>query len=386
MITDRAALEQYAARVASGSGPLAVDAERASGYRYSQRAYLVQLRREGAGTALIDPIALPDLTLIQEATDGVEWILHAATQDLACLAEVGLRPSSLFDTELAGRLLGRERVSLAALVASELGETLEKGHGATDWSVRPLTAAQCRYAALDVELLIELRDRLDGELVDAGKREYAEQEFTALLSFAPRDRGEDGWRRTSGIHRLRRPRALAIVRELWWTRDTLARSRDIAIGRVLPDAAIVAAAQAEPGSMDALSALPEFAGRGPRRHLREWWAAVQRAEALPVDELPPAALPASGPPQVRSWAERNPPAHARLEAARSALAALADQLQMPVENLISPDPVRRICWEPPAPGEVSRTLSELGVRPWQIAFTLEPLEEALRATPKATGE
>ena len=190
---------------------MALDAERASGYRYSQRAYLVQIRRVGAGTALIDPIAVPDLSAIQEATADVEWILHAATQDLACLGEIGLRPSALFDTELAGRLLGRDRVSLGALVASELGLGLEKGHGATDWSVRPLSAAQLRYAALDVEVLVELRDLMERDLVAAGKWEYARQEFEALLSFAPRDRGEEAWRRTSGIHRLRKPRDLAAV-------------------------------------------------------------------------------------------------------------------------------------------------------------------------------
>ena len=122
IITTESELTAYAQRLAAGTGPLALDAERASGYKYSQRAYLVQLRREGAGIALIDPICLPDLSVIQAATEGVEWILHAATQDLACLAEIGLRPALLFDTELAGRLLGREKVGLAALVAAELGE------------------------------------------------------------------------------------------------------------------------------------------------------------------------------------------------------------------------------------------------------------------------
>ena len=392
VIADASSLAAFAERLARGSGPLAVDAERASGYRYSQRAYLVQIRRAGAGTGLIDPIAVPDLGPVQEATESVEWILHAATQDLPCLADVGMRPTALFDTELAGRLLGRERVSLAALVASELGQTLEKGHGATDWSVRPLSAAQCRYAALDVELLIELRDVLDDELVQAGKRDFAQQEFDALLSFTPKDRGDDPWRRTSGIHRLRKPRALAVVRELWWARDEVARRRDIAVGRVLPDAAIVAAAQAEPASPDALGALPAFTGRGARRHLRTWWEAVQRAQALAPEDLPPASSPAAGLPQVRAWAERNPPAYARLEAARTGLAAVAADLGMPVENVISPEPVRRVCWEPPGDGSLAATLADLGARPWQIDLALPVLEGALlaapeeRATPKVTGE
>lgn len=381
IIITHEALEAYAAMLASGTGPLAVDAERASGYRYSQRAYLVQLRREGAGTALIDPIPLPDLSVIQDATADVEWILHAASQDLGCLADLNLRPAALFDTELAGRLLGRERVSLAALVMSELGQLLEKGHGATDWSVRPLTGAQLRYAALDVELLIELRDIMDSELVAAGKRDYAAQEFNALLSFAPRERGEEEWRRTSGIHRIRKPRALAVVRSLWLARDDIAQSRDVAVGRVLPDAAIVAAATSVPADIEALAAMKEFSGRGASRYIRRWWTAISEALALSVAQLPLAATPQGGPPQPRSWADRDPAAFARLEAARTSMAALAESEHMPVENLLTPDLVRRLCWTPPADGDVPAALAAMGARPWQIDLTSPGLVLALQAVP-----
>jgi ribonuclease D len=387
VLTTTAEVEAYAARLAGGTGPLALDAERASGYRYGQRAYLVQLRRVGAGTALIDPIGVSDLSAIQDATEGVEWILHAATQDLACLAEVGLFPTALFDTELAGRLLGRERVSLATLVQSELGEVLEKGHGATDWSIRPLTAAQLRYAALDVELLVELRDVMAAALDEAGKTEIARQEFEALVSFAPRERGEDEWRRTSGIHRIRKPRTLAIVRSLWLTRDDIARRRDIAIGRILPDSALVAAAQANPTSADALASLKEFNGRGAHRYLNRWWAAIAEANALPLTELPASSTPPTGPPQPRTWADRDPEAFARLSSARTALADIAEALTMPVENLISPDAVRRLCWTPPEPADlagVRAALAEAGARSWQVDLTAEGLCSALTARPAAT--
>jgi ribonuclease D len=392
VITDADSLGRYAALLAQGTGPLALDAERASGYRYSQRAYLVQIRRVGAGTALIDPIAVPDLSPVQDATEGVEWILHAATQDLPCLAEVGLRPTRLFDTELAGRLLGRERVSLAALVQSELGEVIEKGHGATDWSIRPLTAAQLRYAALDVELLVELRDAMDEALHEAGKDEIARQEFESLLSFTPRERGEDEWRRTSGIHRIRKPRTLAVVRALWHARDEIAQERDIAVGRILPDASIVAAAQAAPTSVSELAALKEFNGRGAHRYLSKWWAAIAAAEALPVSELPASSIPAGGPPPPRSWSDRDPDAFARLSAARTALSALAEGIGMPVENLMSPDAVRRLCWTPPDPLEpeaVGGYLASLGARPWQVEICLPDLCRCLAETAppnEVTGE
>lgn len=383
------AVEAYAQLLASGSGPLALDAERASGYRYSQRAYLVQLRREGAGTALIDPLATPDLSPIQEATSGVEWILHAATQDLPCLRELGLIPSSLFDTELAGRLLGRERVSLGALVSSELGAHLEKGHGATDWSVRPLTTAQLRYAALDVELLIELRDHMAKELAEAGKDEWARQEFTALLDFRPRERGADEWRRTSGMHKIRKARALAIVRALWLCRDEVARRSDIAQGRILPDAAIVAAATAMPVTMDALGALPEFRGRGQQRRLRTWWAAIEGALALPESELPGPPPASDAPPPPRSWADRDPAAFARLQAAKTVLSAAVDRTGTPAENLCTPELIRRICWQPPAEttaSAIEASLLALGARPWQASLLGADLAYAMTYAPQVLVE
>lgn len=377
VIVDARDLQAYADRLASGTGPLAIDAERASGFRYSQRAYLVQLRRVGAGTALVDPIAVPNLTPIQDATSGTEWILHAATQDLACLREVGLVPSSLFDTELAGRLLGRERVSLAALVESELGAHLEKGHGAADWSARPLTAAQLRYAALDVELLIELRDALERALADAGKLAWAREEFAALCTFMPRERGEEAWRRTSGMHRVRKPRALAVVRELWRERDRVAERADIAPGRVLPDAAIIAAATAMPPDADALSTLPEFRTRGAQRRLRTWWSAIERALVMPEDDLPASSLPPSGPPPPRAWAEKRPEAAARLEPVRAALAELSESAGMPVENLLLPELVRRACWEGVAPADLPAFLAAGGARPWQIGLAGAAVAKAL---------
>ncbi|HEV2087637.1 MAG TPA: ribonuclease D, partial [Cryptosporangiaceae bacterium] len=199
-------LAAAAARLAGGTGPVAVDAERASGYRYGQRAYLVQLRREGAGTVLVDPLPFDDLAVIDTAVADAEWVLHAASQDLACLGELGMRPRRLFDTELAGRLAGFERVGLGAMVERVLGFTLEKGHSAADWSTRPLPRAWLTYAALDVELLIELRDALAAELQSQGKASWAEEEFAALAASKPAAARTEPWRRTSGIHRVRSAR------------------------------------------------------------------------------------------------------------------------------------------------------------------------------------
>nr|BFE81474.1 hypothetical protein GCM10020093_040750 [Planobispora longispora] len=182
VIDDAAGLARVVRAFAEGAGPVAVDAERASGYRYSGRAYLVQLRREGAGSALIDPIRCPDLSELDAALAGAEVVLHAASQDLPCLAELGFHPRELFDTELAGRLLGYERVGLGMMVENVLGFRLEKGHSAADWSTRPLPEDWLRYAALDVEVLVELRNALHKELADSGKLEWAREEFAWVLA------------------------------------------------------------------------------------------------------------------------------------------------------------------------------------------------------------
>jgi ribonuclease D len=366
--------------LAGGRGPVAVDAERASGYRYGQRAYLVQLRRMDAGTVLIDPVPCPDLSALHTALAGTEMVLHAATQDLPCLAELGLVPDRLFDTELAGRLLGYPRVGLGTMVETVLGFTLEKGHSAADWSTRPLPADWLRYAALDVELLVELRDALRAELDDAGKLTWAEEEFAAILAAPPKEPRQDPWRRTSGIHRLRTRRSLAVVRELWTSRDRIARDRDLSPGRVLPDAAIVEAALQLPRTPDDLAALPAFRGRNPRRHAAAWFRAVQRGRTLPDTALPEHSLPGEGPPPAHRWAERDPAAAERLSATRAVVAVLADEHTMPTENLLQPDVVRRLAWSPPetiTPESVGVALTALGSRSWQVELTAMPLARAL---------
>ncbi|MHA6630719.1 HRDC domain-containing protein [Pseudonocardia sichuanensis] len=384
VVADGAALARTAEAVAAGTGPVAVDAERASGFRYSQRAYLVQLRRAGAGTALVDPIPLgSDLSALAPALSGPEWVLHAANQDLACLAETGLRPSALFDTELAGRLAGLPRVGLGPLVEQLLGLSLEKGHGAADWSRRPLPEDWLVYAALDVEVLVELRDVLAALLTEQGKLEWAVQEFEAVRTAPPPLPRAEPWRRLSGVHKLRKPKLLAAARTLWEARDRLAAERDIAPGRILPDAAIVAAAAAQPESPQALAAMPTFRGRAQRRLTSYWFAALAQAAALDPAEYPRASPPSDGPPPVSRWADRDPDAAARLAAARAAVAAVGEQWNVPVENLLLPDLLRRLCWSPPADGDVRAAMRAGGAREWQVDLLGADLEKALatRATP-----
>lgn len=293
VIDDGAGLAEAASRLAAGHGPVAVDVERASGFRYSQRAYLVQVYRRGAGVFLFDPPPIGDFGALQQVIGGVEWVLHAASQDLPSLREIGLDPVGIFDTELAARLLGHERVGLGAVVEDTLGITLAKAHSASDWSVRPLPQSWLEYAALDVEHLVDVRDKLVAELEEQGKNEFAAQEFRAVLEREPKPPREEPWRRLSGLHTVRGRKALAVARELWSAREEYAREEDVAPGRLVPDRALVAAVLADPTSKSALAAVKDFTGRASRTQLDRWWAAIEAGRA--VTQLPSSARAAATP-------------------------------------------------------------------------------------------
>ncbi|GAA2014571.1 HRDC domain-containing protein [Microbacterium ulmi] len=388
VISDAETLVSAARTLAQGVGPAAVDVERASGFRYSQRAYLVQVFRRGAGVFLFDPPAIGDFTALADAIGAEEWVLHAASQDLPSLRELGLEPSSIFDTELAARLLGHERVGLGAVVEDTLGVTLAKAHSASDWSTRPLPQAWLEYAALDVEHLVDVRDVLVAELAEQGKTAFAEEEFRAVLERVPKPPREEPWRRLSGLHTVRGRRSLAVARSLWEAREEYAQEQDVSPGRLVPDRSLVAAVLADPATKQDLAKLREFTGRASRSELDRWWAAIERGRSdriLPTERGPGGdSLP---PP--RAWPDRNPEADARLKAARPLVEQLAEQLRMPTENLLTPELLRRVAWSPPAvvtAASVGDALLELGARRWQIDQTAQGIADAFVSSVQALSE
>ncbi|MGN6760917.1 MAG: HRDC domain-containing protein [Leifsonia sp.] len=372
VIDTRAGYFAAVERIAAGEGPIAVDAERASGFRYSQRAYLIQVFRRGSGTFLLDPPAIGRFDELNEAMHDDEWVLHAATQDLTCLREVGLDPSIIFDTELAARLLGMPRVGLGTVVEELLGIHLAKEHSAADWSTRPLPEPWLNYAALDVELLPDLRDAIAALLEEAGKLDIARQEFTDELVRDLTPVRHEPWRRLSGIHSIRGLRNLAVARELWLSRDALARELDTAPGRLVPDASLTAAAKAMPESKRALAALREFTGRASRTELDRWWAAIEAGRT--TNDLPVLRGNGETLPPPRAWSDRNPEADGRLKAARAALTLVSEERAIPLENLLTPDTLRRVAWTPPGeitPESIGEALAAHGARPWQVEATAQ---------------
>lgn len=381
VLVDQDDLHRAVEALADGTGPVAVDVERASGYRYSQRAYLVQVFRRDAGVFLFDPPAIGDFTALQEAIGGEEWILHAASQDLPSLRELALEPPSIFDTELASRLLGHEHVGLGAVVEDTLGVTLAKAHSAADWSTRPLPQPWLEYAALDVVYLPDVRDALARELDATHKADFAAEEFSAELSRPPKPAREDPWRRLSGLHTVRGRRAFAIARELWTAREDYAREQDVSPGRLVPDRSLVAAIRADPKSKGELAGVKEFNGRASRSQLDRWWTAIERGRAS--SDLPLERVRGDGLPPVRSWHERHPEAERRIKAARPVVEAHATALHMPPENLLTPELLRRVAWAPREPlsaETVGAQLTDLGARHWQIEETAQLIADAFVAS------
>ena len=363
--------------IEAGHGPIAIDAERASGFRYSQRAYLIQVFRRGSGVFLFDPPAIGSLAELDAAIRDEEWVLHAASQDLACLREVGLDPTRIFDTELGARLAGLPRVGLGAVVEDLLGIHLAKEHSAADWSTRPLPQSWLVYAALDVELLPDLRDAMAALLDEAGKTEIASQEFSAVLLREAKVVTGEYWRRLSGLHTVRGARNLAVARELWEARDAFAREIDTAPGRLVPDASLIAAAKVMPDSRHGLASLREFNGRASRSELPRWWAAVEAGRI--TEDLPALRVASDAIPPPRVWSDRNPEADRRLKAARAAITLVSTEVDIPVENVLTPELLRRLAWTPPQPLDlegVRDRLVGLGARPWQVDVIAQVILDA----------
>jgi ribonuclease D len=386
VISDESAFEDALAKLALGDGPFAVDAERASGFKYSARAYLIQIKRHGGGLHLIDPIPFgPHHRLFVKLNDLLrsdEVILHASTQDLPCLRELGIDPEELFDTELGGRIAGLPRVGLGPLLESLLEVSLAKEHSAADWSQRPLPQEWLNYAALDVEVLVELRNKVYALLESSNKLEWAREEFQAILNAPPPPPRIDPWRRTSGMHKIKKASQLAIVRALWTVRNEIAQEIDISQGRLLSDAAIVelaAIAHLKPlmTKKDLERALRPIGLRARwLENAASWISAISDALALSEEQWPKVRTDSDSLPPIKIWRERFPEKYAPLTHAKARLTAKAQELSMPLENMITPEYIRRICWNSPK-GEVSAALSDLGARNWQIEIAAPILEAAL---------
>ncbi|MDO5048416.1 MAG: HRDC domain-containing protein [Actinomycetaceae bacterium] len=374
-------LKDAASRLAKSEMPVAVDVERASGFRYSDRAYLVQIRREDVGTFLIDADALPQLDILNEALSNAVWILHAADQDIPSLRGANLFPPEVFDTEVAAQLLGYERIGLAAVCEEVLGVTLDKEHQASDWSVRPLPHAWLRYAALDVELLTALYQKLGKQLYDAGRWEWAQQEFEHIRHMQPKPEDPNRWRTIPGAGKIRGRRQLAILEELWKVRERIAEEKDLAPTRLIRNRTLVSLAFKPPRNKRSLLNIQEMRRPRTRAYTDEWVAAIRRGKSRADADLPPLKRPymPGELPKPSGWKMSHPDEFKRLQVVRKVVSKRADDLGIDPARVLEPRVQRRLAWDDPAlsGADLAKYLTRHGARQWQIEQVLQGLDEAL---------
>ena len=433
------AYKEYCNWLASGSGSLAADAERASGFRYGHEDWLIQFKRKGAGIGLLDPIALGKLGVdwheFNEAVGDAPWIIHDSMQDLPGFFDIGLRPRALFDTEIAAKLLGRKRFGLSSVTEYYLGLTLAKEHSAADWSYRPLPRDWRNYAALDVELLIELEEVMSGELKKQGKISWANQEFAHLLSKGAQKKAPhpNPWLRISHISVLMHDKiGLMIAKELWQKRDELARQYDIAPTLLLSDAAIIEAGKRKPSnsrefrSIRILNERVRIHTGSEQDKMFERYAPIQRkikpnvwknviedainraksGEVAIIDyaqssndeddcgcsnessliaknvqdaqESQDVQESQAAPRSMKYWREHHPKRYERLQNVKRSLIKISEDTHTPSEVIIKPQIIRNLCWQDDVEHiNVKEFLDEQGARMWQSDLIAESVTRAI---------
>ena len=393
VISNNSKFEEMLELLQKGDGPLAIDAERASGYKYSQRAYLIQIYRKNGGLHLIDPIPFIGSDLWQKFNKNFskyEWVIHASTQDLPCLLELGLDPQTLFDTELGARIAGCPRVGLGPLSESLLELQLAKEHSAVDWSIRPLKAEWLTYAALDVDVLLDIREKVEALLIEKKKLDWAKEDFDSILKAFKEKQNQppkpDRWRRTSGMHKVRDRLNMTIIRDLWLSRNELAQELDLAPGRVLGDEAIVEIAIKRPTTAEAMAKVISWRTKLDSPPFGRWLAVLNKSLETPIEEQVELRVPSQTLPPIKIWKDKNPLGYARLTHARAKIAALSTEIEIPAENLITPELVRKLCWELPQVDQsryeefVADSLRNLGARGWQVEQVAPLIASALPET------
>jgi ribonuclease D len=160
-------------------------------------------------------------------------------------------------------------------------------------------------------------------------------------------------------------------------RDAYAREIDTAPGRLVPDSSLLSVVRALPATKRDLANLKEFTGRASRSEIDRWWAAVERG--LTTTDLPALRAVREAIPLPKLWGDRNPEADRRLKKARAAIVELSGRIAIPVENILTPEVLRRVAWVPPEPitaETVAAALAGLGARPWQIERTAQLIAQA----------
>jgi len=360
----------------AGSDAVALDTEGASFHRFVDRIYLLQVSTRST-SAVLDPLAIGKPEGLRRVLEDkrIECVFHDADYDIRLLhQDYAWHATNIFDTRVAAQLLGLRAFSLAALVERYFGVTIDKKHQRADWSMRPLSPAMLDYAAQDTMYLLGLRDRLREELERAGRWSWAAEEFQRLEG--TRWDGAEGepFLRVKGARDLSR-RELAILRELVRWRDGVARELDRATFRVVGNEVLLDVARQAPRTADALRDVKGMPRGIVERRSMEILAAIDRALALPEEELPKF-------PKAPRW-DRDPDFEKRVSLLRTARDAAAERLGLDPGFLCSRERLEAIARRNPATLEEIAEVKEM--RRWQVAEIGPDLLAALRAARAESG-
>lgn len=268
----------------AGAAEIALDTEFLREKTYFPKFCLLQIAA-GDVVACVDPLALNDLTPLLDIllNPAVTKVFHSGRQDMEIFFLLcGRLPAPVFDTQLAAPLLGLgEQISYAGLVAELLGVNLSKSHSRTDWSRRPLSPEQIRYAADDVIYLEQAYRRMRPRLEKLGRLDWLEEDFAELVDPSLYEIPPDqAWQRIGGVYQLK-PKLLSIVQTLAAWREQTARAQDLPRGWILKDEALFDLARQQPANAEQLKLVRGLDERMLKRHGATICRLIQEATARP---------------------------------------------------------------------------------------------------------
>ena len=279
---------------------LGFDTEFVSEHTYRSQLCLIQVAA-GDVLAVIDTLKVQELEPFWRLmTDPKRTtVVHAGREEMGfILHAIGERPAHLFDVQVAAGLVDHDYpAGYASVVRRVLGQPTNKGETRTDWRKRPLTPAQIEYALDDVRYLDAIWKTLETRLEDRGRTAWMQEEMLTWMDEVAASFTRKRWRRVSGLNGLKR-RELAIARELWHWRDSLAESRDMPPKRVLRDDLIVELCKRKNTDPQQIAAVRGMQRSDLRHILPSIADAIERGLALPEDELPGGERHKAPPPQL----------------------------------------------------------------------------------------
>ncbi|NVK25289.1 MAG: ribonuclease D [Gammaproteobacteria bacterium] len=287
-ITTQDQLDRYCQQAAQAK-VLALDTEFVRTRTLYSKLGLIQVY-DGIEIALIDPTCDLDLEPFWQllTQPSIVKVLHSCHEDLEVFKKYANRlPLPLFDTQIAGQFLFNGKVlGFGAMVAQELGITLDKGEARTNWLKRPLTNNQLVYAANDVKYLLPLYHKLNDQLQELNLQEYNLAEAAYKVEQKRQDKDTSLLFLDFGTAWQLKPRELAILQELAAWRLSVAQERDLALGFVVKDPTLITIAQRKPSDINSLKNIPEINKQELRIHGDAMVACVKRGKALPIEQCP----------------------------------------------------------------------------------------------------